>query len=82
VGLDFASVSYAIVEDIGITNCGTALKIDGAPGRGLAIRGEVIFACPFLFFLVCFPVFLLHEWIITDMMECTGCHENDLTSHG
>ena len=41
MGLDFASVSYAIVEDIGITNCGTALKIDGAPGRGLA-GGETV----------------------------------------
>ena len=30
VGLDFASVSYAIVEDIGISDCVTALKLDGA----------------------------------------------------
>ena len=57
MGLDFASVSYAIVEDIGITNCGTALKIDGAPGGGLAIRGDVIFACPFLFFSFVFLFF-------------------------
>ena len=30
VGLNFASVSYAMVEDIGITGCQTGLKLDGA----------------------------------------------------